>query len=291
MRRIAVSVTLLATISGCDAAGTARVDRYDDVRITPHDLTTNVGSDGFAPALGGGVGVEVVVPDHFPDFETAELPMWRGNLRLVTWPSVRSVAGSWRVEQEANPPYGHGPFVFRFEAEGPLSEGWYAIQINFSGIGTPRGAQQGGLVEIDGWTTSRFRVGSQPIVRLWGSLSPAGSGALSFYPTEGIPVDEERSFIEDLSVTVDGVAHRCWSGDPGSDSFGPGRPFEGIDVQCDVAPLGSLVEATLRREFSSSTFMDLRGSAPPHWVFRAGDAADGDGQPADVIYESHAEAP
>lgn len=273
-------VLVLVALSGCAEPEMRRPtpSRYNDVQITPQSLRTGLDRrevmEGVVP-----FGISVVVPEHEP-FER-ELPRWDGALRLVRWPSTELVPGAWRLGSV------EGIHTFAFEPEAPYEEGWYAVQIDFASIDT-RGAFRHDLPVFDGWTTNLFRIGSQPLIRFWGTLSASeldGSRAITFQTTEVVAISAVRRFDDYLEVRVNGLPHRCTS----NDVFGPSpmfevsNPFAQANVACDPVPEGALIEISLREGFFDVPVMDYRGNSPPSWSFRALDNPDNVGPAEDVF--------
>ena len=253
--------------------------RYYDVHITPQSLRTGLNRrevmEGVVP-----FGISVVVPEHEP-FER-ELPRWDGALRLVRWPSTELVPGVWRLGSV------QGIHTFAFEPEAPYEEGWYAIQIDFASVGDTRGPFRRDLPVVDGWTTNLFRIGSQPLIRLGGTLSASElneSRALTFQTTEVVAMSAVRRFDDYLEVLVNGRPHRCTS----DGVFGPSpmfevsNPFENAGVRCDPVPEGALIEISIRDGFFDVPVMDYRGHSPPSWSFRALENPDNVGPVEDVF--------
>lgn len=262
------------------ACGTRQMDAIppehrDDVLITPQSMHTGI--DAAAAASGVvGARVSVGVPDSFGNFERDELPRWDGALRLVRWPGRELVPGEWQLGVEG----GRYTFVFQPEAE-TYEEGWYAVQIDFGMIGDHRGpVERDELPVIDGWTTNRFRIGSQPVVRLYGSLTPT-TGGLLFQTSEVVSISASRAFSEYLQVVVDNVDHRCTFGS--TDVYGPERGFQGVDVECEAVPEDAVVQVTIRDGFFDRAVSDYRGGTPPNWTFRAGEVPDNAG-PSDALF-------
>jgi len=195
--RLILPVSFLIALSGCAEPEQEPLpqQRYDDVYISPQLMRT--GLDARDVTLGVvGSRVSVAFASH-GEYEAEELPRWNGALRLVRWPSTELVPGVWRQGIEG------GRHTFRFEPEAPsYEEGWYAVQIDFAAIGETRGpALRSELPVIDGWTTNAFRIGTQPLIRFYGTLSASElneSRAVIFQSTERIPMSEVRRFEEFL---------------------------------------------------------------------------------------------
>jgi len=170
------------------------VHPFRSVRISPaFDLVTGTDARGVV----GDVGVFVSVGGSgtVAEFESDEKRAWDGNLRVVHWPSAELAAGEWRL-RDSDPP---GSVVYDFLPDGEMPDGWYAVQVDFDAINEARGfgpPYERGLPEmeharpvIDGWTTTRFHVGSLPVVRFFGSVYDesvdlSGGGSFILKPSE-----------------------------------------------------------------------------------------------------------
>ena len=276
-------MSLLIALNACAGPGEPLPQRYDDVLISPPLMRTGLDADDVMLGVVGS-RVSVAFASH-GQFEEEELPRWSGALRLVRWPSTELVPGVWHQGIEG------GRHTFRFEPEASTYEdGWYAVQIDFAAIGETRGpARRSELPVIDGWTTNLFRIGSQPLIRFYGTLSALeldGANTMSLQTTEPLAISEVRRFADFLDVRVNGNPHRCES----SDVFGPHPMFEGgsngfeqTNVACDRVPEGALIEMSIRDGFFDVPVMDYRGHSPPTWSFRAGEVPDNVG-PVDEVF-------
>lgn len=201
---------LALVIGSC--AGPDGLDRLYSVTFGMEDLTTSfTGSPTLTiHELGGSV----------EDFVARELDSWSYAARVVHWPERSRVAGHWAFDAGDGD---HLP-MFTFVPDAPLEERWYALQVNFDMLPVRRGTYEsapaldesgrGRHFWDDGWTTSRFHVGSQPLVRVIGGPVPpedgrAGGGSFGVGFTE--PVVSETGFLpEELaSVTVGGRPVDC----------------------------------------------------------------------------------
>jgi hypothetical protein len=259
------------------------------------DLTTGASSQGFvtdAPITisFGGTGTAEV-------FEMGEGRAWEGNIRVVHWPSTELAAGEWALHVSEPP----GSVTFEFVPTGDLAVGWYAIQVDFDAINEARGAgppyDRGLRLDetrpvIDGWTTTRLHVGSLPIVRLGGTIFERTSGGFVIQPSEVVRFSSDVDLIDGLIVHVDGRPWTCRDPNPesGSTLFGPtsGRTWSGVTVACDAAPTGGHVTVGFTPELveaAGGLLLDIHGNSPPAWSFRVSENAEGDGQPADALFE------
>lgn len=258
---------------GCAGPGSEPIagDRYQDVFITPFEMRTGVRSQD---AIEGPQTerVRVGVPPSVPDFES-ELSRWDGALRLVRWPSLQFVDGAWHHEVDES-----GMHAFAFvPASGEYEDGWYAVQIDFAAIGGGRGTLPGlNLPVVEGWTTSLFRVGSQPLVRILGTIASDRGGAtpsqLEILTSEAIPVRAEDGDEEFLEVTANGEVLSCAQDRTGAQDF-PDL-FAHATLLCPRVAEGAQVELRFRPDYFTARVWDYRAQTPPAWSFVAGQSAD-----------------
>lgn len=118
--------------------------------FVPDDQTTNVSPS----SLGLSVGSYSVAKT--PQQSLSELA---SALELVRWPSAERVPSEVSYDADA----GLYTTQVRLAPDVALAEGWYALRMN----GAPLGAWPGylGSALIGGVPTSRFRVGSQPLLK------------------------------------------------------------------------------------------------------------------------------
>lgn len=275
--RMVVAAVLAATSSSCGA--TSPPDLYGErsISIRPGDLRTGVSSDVSDLS----VAIEREVPARFRD---NELDDWEGNLRLVTWPDTAIVPGAFRTSED-------GVFTFRFEPEVALDDGWYALQLDIESLPLRRTPTDPRLVVRDGWTSSRFRVGSYPIVSVHGVFAdpdfrdealPDGTDIL-FVASELIPFRESVRLAEYLDVTANGSPLRC--GDERHDSP-PTNTLDQFRVICPRVPEGARITMRFREGLFPEGVQvhTIRGESPPTWDVVEGEPIDGDGSPSDAIF-------
>lgn len=249
---------------------------HDDVDLHPRDMSTGLTAEAIA--FEDWARVEVTAFGFAP-VSDEELPRWEEGLRLVTWPDAAMVPGSWVFTRGTG-----GSSTLRFQpASGTFALGWYAVQVDFDAVGADRGPANGSLPVVDGWVTSRFHVGSLPLVRLSGTLtsmpSAEGNNVLEFQASEIVPVTRPVRFAEVLQVNVNGAPHGCTAVDETSDTFGPSplfeepRPLSFASVQCPPVPEGASIEVRLDG-LTDVLLRDHRGDSPPRWTFVAGDVVD-----------------
>lgn len=264
----------IAVVVGCatPASDVPDVNVGPNVVFTSNDMATGVDADAVASgASWARVGLRLASMP-FPDREVAG---WDGALRVVRWPSGEIVEGTWAYDAAA--------ITHHLQPARDLEEGWYAVQADLGRVG--RRADRS-LPVVDGWTTSRFRVGSQPLATLTYSLSnrPPDSNVIDIACSENAVVSDARRLTEHLSVTVDGAPRACAPLVDLDDVFGPSRPFSRMSVECGFVPSGALVEVTMREGLTDVPLTDYRGNAPPRWSFRVGE--DPETLPADVLFAS-----
>lgn len=279
---------VMTRLVGCDGAEGPDAGFYagdahagGDVVFTIPDMRTGVDSaslnDNSVRA-----GVRLTSVRTIPD---AELSLWDGALRMVRWPSGEIVPGSWA--------YDRGTGIFHFGVAGAqFGDGWFAVQADLDRVGR-RAADRSAPI-VDGWWTSRFRVGSQPLARISYSLArtPPDSNSIEITCSEDAAVSEVRRFSEHVEVTVDGEPRACAAFDERSDTFGPSPLFEGprtfyyASLECGFIAEGALVEVRMVAGFTDMPLTDYRGVSPPRWTFRVGE--DPETTPADVLFERDA---
>ncbi|MBN8615297.1 MAG: hypothetical protein J0L92_32175 [Deltaproteobacteria bacterium] len=252
-----------------------------DVLFTIPDMRTGVDPGPLTEGLEWArIGVRLTSISRFPD---REVPQWEGLLRVVRWPSGEIVPGTWAYDDVSS--------TFHFRVAGPFfDEGWFAIQAELGRVG--RRARDNSLPIVEGWSTSRFRIGSQPLATLsyyLGDFSP-DYGAIEITCSENAEVSEVRRFSEHIDVSVDGEPRTCTAMDETNDTFGPSplfeepRPFYTASVECGFVPNGALVEVMMRDGLTDLPLTDYRGVSPPRWSFRVGD--DPRMPPADALFRS-----
>lgn len=216
---------------------------------------------------------------HFRD---SEIPGWEGNLRVVRWPGEDLVPGTFRGESDS------GMFRFRFQPDAALDDGWYAVQIDLDALPVRRTLTGPELDVRDGWTTSRFRVGTYPIIRVLGvfqspSVESAVDSQLLFVSSELVPFSGTVRLADYLDVVVNGEPVRC--GVEGLDSP-PTSLLDQFVVNCPRVPEGARI--TMR--FRDGLFADgvvvrtIRGESPPSWTFMEGASPEGDGVVSDDLF-------
>lgn len=266
---------------GCGAE-TAPPTGIGTILVRPLDLRTNLD-----PEVRSEVTVRVRHLGGERGFREHELAGWDGHLRVVEWPGEALVDGVLHAESQ------DGEFLFRFAPSEPLADGWYALQINLPELPVSRTVAGPDLVTTEaGWTTSRFRVGSFPIVRLGGVIvddssegAPADGSVLRFVASEEVPLRGRLALSEFVDLTVNGEAVSC--GDPRYDSE-PATTLTDFLVVCPRVPDG----ASLTLRFRDGLFaegvsvVDIRGNSPPVWSFRESERPDGDGAVNDALFEA-----
>jgi hypothetical protein len=279
MRTSLFFVAILALAAGCPDNGDPLPPTEDyTVLMAPEDLQT-----GMAPDVRPTVTLSTIWPwRSVEEFVERELPAWDRSLRFVRWPSGEPVPGRWVFSN------GFPPLTFSFEAESELPDGWYATQMRFTDLPTRRGTfatapqvlagtagPQVGSTVIDGWTTTRFHVGSMPIAQIWGQIASGGGeeggGHIRLYITEEVSFAQEQEIDGLLHMTVDGVPVRC-------NSYGERLPaglFLGIGWDCDDPGREGEVVVTLQPLAGAPPGL-LYGSAesPPTWRIRTGEFFD-----------------
>jgi hypothetical protein len=235
-------------------------------------------------------------------FEREEMPAWEGNIRVVHWPSTELAAGEWALHVSEPP----GSVTFEFVPTADLAVGWYAVQVDFDAINEARGAgppyDRGLRLDetrpvIDGWTTTRFYVGSLPIIRLGGSVfdeaaARGGINGFAIHSSELVRFSSDVDLIDGLVVQIDGRPWTCRDPNPesGSTLFGPtsGRTWSIVTVACDAAPPGGHVTVGFTPELveaAGGLLVDIHGNSPPAWSFLVSENAEGDGEPSDALFE------
>lgn len=266
---LAVSI---GALTGCPDAAPIPPDRNYSVILSVADLTTN-----HPPT----VPLEILITDlevTVDEFMGGELPSWMEAARVVSWPQRTVVAGYWSFTS----PEGGG--LLRFVPTQPLEEGWYAMQVNFSMISVPRGifgdmvpdvAQRGVGAHTwdDGWTTSRFHVGSFPLVWVSGGIDAPGDGllgggSLRLHTTESLVLEEEIHPADLLTVLVANRPVSCIVRTPAS--LGAGDLFEGFLYECESIPSdGELAVSLAVPRWHASSGATVRFCAPgavPRWT-------------------------
>lgn len=277
MRALILLMGVAAGMSaGCSQDALPPSEDYT-VRMAPEDLTT-----GLTASVRPTVTLSTYWPWQSPDeFVARELPAWDRGLRLVRWPSQELVAGRWVFSNT------YPPSTLTFEPETELAPGWYATQMRFSDLPVTRGTLASapqvlagtagpnvGSTLIEGWTTTRFHVGSRPIAQLWGFIDTGGDGGgghVELYTTEDVRLTEAQETAGLLEVTVDGVPLRC---PPHAQRLDVGDPLR-LSWTCDDPGREGEVVVTLRPLAAAPTGL-VYGSAesPPTWRFHTGEFID-----------------
>lgn len=292
-KRLYLALFLLSSLlPNCSSQNVATSDRLYTVQMWPRDISTSVTRDitgDYPIRIENGHGATLRI------FRETELPSWENSIRVVTWPDRVLVPGRWRGEDVMD-----SGFQFVFVPEGDLADGWYAAQVNFdtidTGGSTRRGIPYSTLPVVDGWTTTRFRVGSAPTVTVSGSvfseednLGIDGSHFI-FGCSETVFFERERLVLDALTVTADGEPLRCWDAVPealGPRDVGPTRPFAGQQFECERTRVGARISMSLAPDFvgaGGKRFYDTDGHSPPRWEFIAGAAIGG--APSDAFFEA-----
>ena len=208
------------------------------------------------------------------DFERTQLAAWQRSIRVVTWPEREMVPGHWEVLTE--------PWRIAFVQDAPFAERWYAWQINLAtlpaslGIWHDTRPEDGaaGHALVDGWVTSRFRIGSAAVVVV-GGLWDRGSGTVGLGATEPVVSRTSHLASEVLSVTAAGRPLRC---EPPVDEFPAGTPIEGTwSCVGDVAATDTIRVSLLVNDLATRSGMRAQVCGegnPPTWVSRPGIPGD-----------------
>ncbi|MBX7196240.1 MAG: hypothetical protein K1X94_29560 [Sandaracinaceae bacterium] len=276
MRALILLVGVAAGMSaGCSQDALPPSEDYT-VRMAPEDLTT-----GLTASVRPTVTLSTYWPWQSPDeFVARELPAWDRSLRLVRWPSQELVAGRWVFSNT------YPPSTLTFEPETELAPGWYATQMRFSDLPVTRGTLASapqvlagtagpnvGSTLIEGWTTTRFHVGSRPIALLRGFIATGGEegGDLHLFVSEEVALAAEQDTSGLLEVTVDGSPLQC----PAYARLVPSGPFLGLDWICESPEREGEVVVTLRTLAAAPAGL-VYGSAesPPTWRFHTGEFID-----------------
>jgi len=275
-------ITALATLTATTAAACGSSSAPDShgertIWVRPSDLRTAVSADASE--------VSVRIQGETPErFRATELDGWEGNLRIVRWPEGDLVPGVFLTAED-------GEFTFHFAPESVLTEGWYAVQLDLAALPSRRTPSDPALEVRDGWTSSRFRVGSYPIVRVLGIFADADlvdealpdGTVITFESSELVPFRDTVRLADYLDVTANGLPVRC--GDERYDSP-PTRALGQFTVVCPRVPDG----ARIAMQFRERLFPDgvqvhsIRGESPPVWEVLEGEPIDGDGTPSDAIF-------
>ena len=180
MFAVAFPLAVLGTSCGQAAVNPTPPDGAVDYGVVMRlrDMTTNYPS---MPRDTDEEGLHFTFQTVYPnmeleEFERTHLAAWQRSIRVVTWPEGGPVAGRWEVRTE--------PWQIVFVQDAPFAERWYAMQINLTTLPASLGIWHDERPERgtgdhsvdDGWVTSRFRVGSQPVVRLSGVWDNGGGG-------------------------------------------------------------------------------------------------------------------
>lgn len=269
-----IFVALAIPFTSCSQPGTPAATDDFTVRMTPADFVTDQTPD--VPIV---IELTNIRPwQSVEEFTRGELPSWHANSRVVRWPSREAVEGRWIFSNAA-------PYTLRFEPNVSLPVGWFAVQVRFSELPVRRGtatseAFERGLAPQywdDGWVTTRFHVGSLPIVALIGGIEPAtdgrdSGGSFSLYVTEAIVLDADLPLDGLLTVTLDGEPVRCvpWLGD-GVVLPADGHPFGGVRWDCTDVPHAGRVDVTLRLLEGTPASLRYAGTGtPPTWTGQTG---------------------
>lgn len=288
---------VLGTGCGGSSNNTTANDPYEgSVQLTTRDLTTGVGSDCIQTGyLGERIPISVALGltelDSFVSFEQG---FWEGNVRVVRWPSLEPTEGRWVLTTGSD---GNG-VLMTFTPDADLPEGWYALQVNFPAIHERAGFRRSILYSpypvFDGWTTSRFHVGSLPIIVIGGGVAERGAtdvgSRMEIGVTEPVHPPTLSSFLSHFHVTADGESLACRTQGDEVYEFGPTQPLRIIYVDCDAAPAGARVTITLDDVFTSAAGVglhDLEGRTPPRWELTAGESVSQ--EPGDGLFAATAD--
>jgi len=288
----------LAMAAGCGggSAGNNNDPYETTVRLTTRDLATGVAPDAVQTGFAG-EQIPISVTLALTDLETfvrVEQESWEGNVRVVRWPSLEPTEGRWVLTSGSD---GNG-VVMTFTPEADLAEGWHALQVNFPAIHERAMIRRGILYSrypvFDGWTTSRFYVGSMPIVFVGGGISVRGADEtetfLEISVSEPVHPRSPLSFLSHFHVTADGASVACHTRPGEASDFGPTQPLSLIYVGCDAAPPGAHVTISLDDVFTSEGGVglhDLEGRTPPRWELTAGESVSQ--EPGDGLFAATAD--
>jgi len=273
----------LQALSGCgDNPGAPNTDVYaSTVRLSFRDLTTAVTPEAIQTATFEGAPIPISVTLSYADldsFVAGEQASWEGNLRVVRWPSLEPAEGRWVLTAAAP----EGGVVMTFVPSSGLAEGWYALQINFPAMHERAGGIRRGILYsrypvFDDWTTSRFHVGSLPVLSLEGAIlardGVATESNVVFAVSEQVFSSTPVEFRSVFHVTANGAEVPCsiTEGDPSDD-----LQLRVGDIRCDLVDPGALVVISIDDVFRSASGValhDLEGRSPPRFEYVADERA------------------
>jgi hypothetical protein len=185
-----------------------------------------------------------------------------------------------------------------FTPDADFSEGWYALQVNLPAIHERAGFRRGIVYSrypvFADWTTSRFHVGSMPIVFIEGGIAIRGTveteTVLEIAVSEPVHPASLSTFLSHFHVTAEGESLACRTQGDEVYEFGPTQPLNVIYVGCDPAPAGARVTITLDDVFTSAAGVglhDLEGRSPPRWELVAGESVSQ--EPGDGLFAATAD--
>lgn len=272
----------LQALSGCgDSSGGPNADVYaSTVLVSFRDLTTAVTPDAIQTVTFEGAPIPIAVSLSYADldsFVAGEQASWEGNLRVVRWPSLEPAEGRWVLTASAP----EGGVTMTFAPTSDLAEGWYALQINFPAIHERAGGIRRGILYsrypvFDDWTTSRFHVGSLPLLSFEGGIlardGVATESNVVFALSEPVYSSTPTEFESVFHATADGVEVPC--------SITEGEPSEDMqlrvgDIRCDLVGPGARVVISIDDVFRSAAgvaLRDLEGRSGPRWEYVADNA-------------------
>lgn len=199
------------------------------VVTNPGDLMTAVRGD---PSLV--VYTESLTPDQVEDLSS--------RITLVNWPDRERIPTTIS-HRPAQPEFGITDHELTIQPEAPLAEQWYAVLFDVRGLTEFRAAAP----MVDGIATSRFRVGSQPVVR--GVTFSPGDSEVGVTLELSERVVDTRPAESLITVRQGSTTFSCEAGD--GDALGSENGAMEITIICPLFPMDAEVSVTIARDLQT----------------------------------------